>query len=120
MRTVLRFLQVDDTYPFEALDVHATTSSIRSQQLDDVLLAVSAGHGPLSQAGRRMLKLIAPRRLRRGAFTLIRRRVVFADAPPPDERLMIELRRRFKPEVEAVSEYLGRDLVTLWGYDRLD
>ena len=24
------------------------------------------------------------------------------------------------PEVEAVSEYLQRDLVTLWGYDRLD
>ena len=29
------------------------------------------------------------------------------------------LRRRFKPEVEAVSEYLDRDLVSLWGYDRL-
>ena len=30
---------------------------------------------------------------------------------------MLELRRRFKPEVEATSEYLGRDLVALWGYD---
>jgi len=28
---------------------------------------------------------------------------------------MAELRRRFKEEVEALSEYLGRDLVTLWG-----
>jgi hypothetical protein len=33
---------------------------------------------------------------------------------------MRELRRRFKGEVEAISEYLGRDLITLWGYDRVD
>jgi hypothetical protein len=32
---------------------------------------------------------------------------------------MIELRRRFKPEVIALSEFLDRDLVTLWGYDRV-
>ncbi len=32
---------------------------------------------------------------------------------------MLELRRRFSSEVEALSEYLARDLVTLWGYDRL-
>jgi hypothetical protein len=31
---------------------------------------------------------------------------------------MAELRERFKPEVVALSDYLGRDLVTLWGYDR--
>ena len=30
---------------------------------------------------------------------------------------MVELRRRFKPEVAALSEYLDRDLVGLWGYD---
>jgi RNAse (barnase) inhibitor barstar len=30
---------------------------------------------------------------------------------------MLELRRRFKDEVLALSEYLGRDLVTLWDYD---
>jgi hypothetical protein len=33
---------------------------------------------------------------------------------------MLELRRRFKPEVEALSEYLRRDLVKLWRYDELD
>ena len=32
---------------------------------------------------------------------------------------MRELRRRFASEVVALSEYLGRDLVSLWGYDRL-
>ena len=30
---------------------------------------------------------------------------------------MAELRRRFKGEVEALSEYLDRDLVSLWGYE---
>ena len=33
---------------------------------------------------------------------------------------MGELRRRFKGEVVALSEYLDRDLVGLWGYDRID
>jgi hypothetical protein len=32
---------------------------------------------------------------------------------------MRELRRRFKPQVVALSEYLGRDLVSLWGYEEL-
>ncbi len=32
---------------------------------------------------------------------------------------MSELRRRFEPEVVALSEYLDRDLVSLWGYDRV-
>jgi len=31
----------------------------------------------------------------------------------------LELRRRFKGDVQAASEYLGRDLVALWGYDRI-
>jgi hypothetical protein len=55
--------------------------------------------------------------MRRAALEETKRRFVFSDPGPPDEDLMLELRRRFKGEVEAVSEYLGRDLVTLWGYD---
>jgi hypothetical protein len=30
---------------------------------------------------------------------------------------MAELRRRFKGEVVALSEYIDRDLVGLWGYE---
>ena len=33
---------------------------------------------------------------------------------------MSDLRHRFRDEVLALSEYLDRDLVTLWGYDHLD
>jgi hypothetical protein len=32
---------------------------------------------------------------------------------------MEELRRRFRPEVQAFGDYIGRDLIALWGYDRL-
>jgi hypothetical protein len=33
---------------------------------------------------------------------------------------MLDLRHRFKSEVVALSEHLDRDLVSLWGYDRID
>jgi hypothetical protein len=36
-----------------------------------------------------------------------------------NEELMSELRVRFAPEVAALGDYLGRDMVKLWGYDRL-
>ena len=45
---------------------------------------------------------------------------VVGDVLPEDKRLTAELRSRFKPEVVALSEYLDRDLVSLWGYDRVD
>jgi hypothetical protein len=44
---------------------------------------------------------------------------VYAKPPPVDESLATELRRRYEGEVVALSEYLGRDLVSLWGYDEL-
>jgi hypothetical protein len=48
-----------------------------------------------------------------------KQRVVYGEVPAPDEALMLELRRRFEPEVVALSEFMGRDLVKLWGYDNL-
>jgi hypothetical protein len=57
--------------------------------------------------------------LRHDALRTARTRAVYGDVPPPDDDLMAELRARFKPEVAALSEYLGRDLITLWGYDDL-
>jgi hypothetical protein len=44
---------------------------------------------------------------------------VYREPPPPDEEFMLALRRRFAPEVEALSDHLGRDLISLWGYERL-
>jgi hypothetical protein len=44
---------------------------------------------------------------------------VYTERGDVDERLMHELRVRFKPEVQALSDYLGRDLVSLWRYEDL-
>jgi hypothetical protein len=65
------------------------------------------------------VKALTSRRLRQAVLEETKRRVVFSDPGPPDEELMLELRRRYKGEVEAISDYLGRDLVTLWGYDTI-
>ena len=40
--------------------------------------------------------------------------------PAPDEALMLKLRQSYKGEVEALSDYLQRDLVGLWGYDHIE
>ena len=48
------------------------------------------------------------------------RRLVYSKPAAPDEEFTRELRRRYRPEVLALSEYLDRDLVSLWGYDALD
>jgi hypothetical protein len=116
LATVLRFLEVDDTHPLDLLDVNPTRG-MRSQQLDEVVHALSVGRGPASRAAKTTIKALTPRGPRRAVLKLTQRHVVHGDPPPPDERFMLELRRRFKGEVVALSEYLDRDLVTLWGYD---
>jgi hypothetical protein len=110
VRKVLRFLEVDDTLPIETMEANPTVRP-RSQQLHLIARTVTGGRGPVSRGVRAgALKLTSSR---------LRRRLVFGELDPPDEDLMLELRRRFKEEVVAFSEYLGRDLVTLWDYDSI-
>ena len=119
VRTVLRFLEVDDTAPIEVTEANPTMG-VRSQRLHELVHAVSVGHGPISQAVKAAVKAAAPTRLRRSALYATQRSVVYVEPPAPDERFMLELRRRFKGEVVALSECLGRDLVALWGYDSVE
>jgi Sulfotransferase family len=44
------------------------------------------------------------------------RRALYSEQKPADEALMAELRERFRPEVERLSEYLERDMLARWGY----
>jgi hypothetical protein len=118
VRRVLRFLDVDDTVHIDPLEANPTVRA-RSQRLSELVHALSVGRGPASLAVKEGVKALTPRRLRRAVLEEAKRRVVFADPGPPDEELMLELRHRFKGEVEAVSDYLGRDLVRLWGYDSI-
>jgi len=120
VRTVLRFLEVDDERSLDTLQANVTTRTVRSQQLGDLVYSVSLGRGRVSRSAKATVKALTTRQLRHGAIGAVRRRFVVADVPPPDESFMMELRRRFKPEVVALSEYLDRDLVTLWGYRDVD
>jgi hypothetical protein len=119
VRAVLRFLELDDTHPIEVLKVNPTIR-MRSQQLDDLVHSVSVGRSPLARAAKAVVKGVAPGGAARRLLRATQRHVVYGDPAPPDEEFMLELRRRFKGEVVAVSEYLDRDLVTLWGYGDLD
>jgi hypothetical protein len=116
VRAVLRFLGVEEAHPLQTIDANPSVR-VRSHQLHHVVHAVTVGQGPVSRAVKASIKAIAPRTVRRGALHATQRRMVFTDPLPPEEGLMVELRRRFKGEVVALSEYLGRDLVSLWGYD---
>ena len=116
VRTVLRFLDVEDTAPIEVTEANPTVR-MRSQRLDEIVHALSVGAGPVSRAAKASVKASTSRRLRRQLLRATRRRLVVAEPSPPDEELAAEIRRRYKPEVVALSEYLQRDLVSLWGYE---
>jgi hypothetical protein len=119
MREVLRFLEVDASAPVETIEANPTVG-MRSPRLNGLMQAVSVGTGPVSSRVKTGLKTLTPRPLRRNALKAIRQHVLYSSPRPPDEDLTLELRRRFKGEVVSLSEYLGRDLVSAWGYDRLD
>jgi len=119
IRRVLRFLEVDDTAPIATLDANPTVG-VRSTRMDSMLLSVQRGSGPASRAARAAARTLAPGRRGREALWAARRRLVYRRPQAVDERLTRELRRRFNSEVLAVSEYLDRDLVGLWGYEDLD
>jgi hypothetical protein len=112
LRAVLRFLEVDETAPIEVADVHPAVR-VRSPRLRAVARRLTLPEGPVSRAVNSTVKAVVPTQLRRD----IRRRAIFGKPPPPDEQFMLELRARFKGEVVALGEHLGRDLVSLWGYD---
>lgn len=113
---VLRFLEVEDSVAIAPVEANPTVRA-RSQRLNTLVHAVSVGRGPLSLAVKGAIKTVVPQGARRRVLGATKRRLVFSEPAPPDERLMAELRLRFRGEVEALSEYLDRDVVRLWGYD---
>ncbi len=119
VRAIWRFLGVSESAPVKQWEANPSVQ-VRGRQLYELAHTVAAGRGPVSRAVRATVKTVAPPQLSRQSAIELRNRIFYQQPQPPDEQLMLELRRRFKPEVTALSEHLGRDLVTLWGYDRLD
>ncbi len=115
VREVLRFLEVDDEFPVAVKWVNASRHSGRSQRVGQIMDSLSRGRGPLARSTRATVKALTTMPVRHA----VRRGVghlMSADKPREDS-FMSELRVRFKPEVEALSDYLDRDLVALWGYE---
>jgi hypothetical protein len=119
VRRLLRFLEVDDGHPIAQREANPTVR-VRSGRAHEAVHALSVGRGPVSLALKRALKAVTPRDMRRSMLRRAKRRLLFGEPRPADAGLVLELRRRFKGEVEALSEYVGRDLVSFWGYDHLD
>jgi hypothetical protein len=119
VRRVLRFLDVEDTLPIEVIEANPS-AGVRSRRMDDWIRALYAERNPLTRALKATIKATTPKRVHGDLLRSVRRRLVYGRPAPPDEQLMRELRARFKPEVVALSEYLDRDLVSLWGYDSVE
>jgi len=117
VRRVLRFLDVDDQAPIHVMDANPTVR-VRSVRLDDAMRKLYRRSGPAKMLNT-TVKAITPQRTRRRLIRTIRRQIVYGEPQAPQESAMMELRSRYKPEVVALSEYLDRDLVGLWGYDRV-
>ena len=115
VRSVLRFLDVADEMPTRPADANPSVVG-RPGRLSSLTRSVRAESGPIAAAGRRAYQTLASERIR-SSLAPLRRRLLWAEPEPPDAELMAELRARYRGEVEAVSEHLGRDLVKLWGYD---
>jgi Sulfotransferase family len=115
---VLDFLGVDAHAEVEPVETKKL-KDVRSVRLHQLRSAIRrAGLNP-AKRGRlvRTVDAIAPRSLGSDSIAAAFRRVAYRSQRAPDERLMLELRRRFKPEVVALGERLDRDLVALWGYE---
>jgi hypothetical protein len=119
MRQVLKFLEVDDTNPIEIVEANPSVR-VRSPQLHELVRSVYIGRGPVSRQVKAGVKSVTSRHMRRSLLRLTRRGVVYGEPKPADERVMLELRRRFRGEVVALGEFLDRDLLSLWGYDDID
>ncbi|HEY4809818.1 MAG TPA: sulfotransferase [Solirubrobacteraceae bacterium] len=120
LRQVLEFIGVEETAPLDIQKANVTKHTVRSQRAAQVIKTVSRGSGPIARSTKATTRALTTRSMRAGMLQVIKNRLVQAEVPPPDEEFMLELRERFKPEVVALSDHLGRDLVSLWGYDKLD
>jgi hypothetical protein len=117
-RRVLRFLGLDEQVPLEPVETKPL-QAVRSMRLHQLRQALWVARNNPAAAPRfwRILNALTPAHIRSDAAWALWRRLLHTTPPARDEALMLELRRRFKPEVVALSEYLDRDLVAEWGYD---
>jgi hypothetical protein len=118
VREVLRFLEVDDTAAVSSSQANPTVT-VRSRRLERMVRRAHAGQGAVWGPVNSLVKTLTSPQVRQQVLYPFRNRLLYRDPPATDQAFMLELRRRYQPEVVALSEHLGRDLVALWGYDKL-
>lgn len=112
LRQVFRFLGVDDGLLIDSVEVYQS-SWPRFQAVGQVVDWLSSSPGTVPRLGKRAIKALIPPHARRALFAGSRR-VTAGPPPPPDQALMASLRKTYAAEVQRLSDYLGRDLVSLW------
>ena len=119
VREVMRFLDVDDAVPIEQVDTRPL-KDVRLQRLHQLTGSMQEARRNPSAVNPavRALDAVVPTAFRE-RFGERWRNIIYQSRSQPSEQFMLELRRRFRPEVESISDYLGRDLLALWGYDEL-
>jgi hypothetical protein len=118
LRAVLRFLGLEEDIELAPRRVNPSVE-VRAPRLNALLRKLVVAQSPGARTLKKAMTTVLPMRLRQRTLQATRRRFVLGEPTPPPPELMLELRRRLKPEVAALSEYLGRDLLGLWGYDEL-
>ena len=114
-RQVLEFLGVDPTFT-PRFETHNKGAELRSKRMQTLMRKVTFGDGwaaPIKKA----VKALLPREVRKGMVDAVYKKVVFKPKEGLDPDLVRRLKRDFRPEVEKIGAMLGRDLVTLWGYE---
>jgi Sulfotransferase domain len=114
VRQVLRFLEIDDTLPVETIEANPSVG-FRAPRLNEHVRSLYLGDGSVAGALKAAVKALSTQRVRHAALGALGRRQA-EPAPAPDAELMAELRERFRGEVQALGEYLDRDMIGFWGY----
>jgi hypothetical protein len=117
LREVMRFIGVEEDYQPPASEANESVQ-VGAPGVNGMLRRLIVAEGAPSRALKRSLTAITPMRMRQRTLQATRKRLIYDEPTPPDPALVAELRRRFEPEVAALGEHLGRDLVSLWGYER--
>ena len=116
--SVLRFLGVHDS--FQIPDIESNPSrGVRSRSMHHAIYLTFAGEGRIARSTRTILRRTTTKPARQRLLRFLESSVAYTRPPAQDPALLARLRVQFKPDVEVFSEYLGRDLVTLWGYDQI-
>ena len=117
-RDVLAFLGLDATFTPD-FRVHNRGALLRNRPLRHLMHKMAFGEG-WAQPLKPVLKRLIPLAQRRALMRMIYERLLFKPKPRLDPALVRALKPQFHADVAALSDLLGRDLLTLWGYDPLE